>query len=426
MALLTMLPAPGAEASETTVPGRLVSGTPASGPAATAARPSRLPAGLGVHVQVWHAGQDDLARIRALGFGFVRWGIAWDAVERSPGEYDWREPDAFIERVERAGLASIVILATGNLLYSRMLELRQDDAVRYRRVAAPPETEAAQAAFSRFAAAAARRYAGRAVTWEIWNEPDSWIFWPPAPRPEAYARLLRISCAAIREAVPDAAVIGPATASLPNRVPRFFLELVRADALDCLDGLSMHSYRVQGGVQPDPESVAAENTASRGFLDRLWPRARALPMLSTEWGYPSSAVGSEAQAAYLARTYLANLASGVLATVWYEWKDSRDEPQNPEAHFGLVTAQGRYKSAPDDALFPRLLRMRYLRRLETGHRQVQALLFEEEGREHVVAWVRSDESGWRVRAVVGDHPVLLGISPTITAGSRIVVSGHAR
>lgn len=391
-----------------------------------ATRPDRVPSGLGLHVQVWHIGPSDLERIRGLGFGFVRWGIAWDAVEKAPGEFDWSEPDAFIEKVERAGLGSVVILGTGNPLYSPMLELPRDPGARWPRVAAPPETEAERAAFGRFAAAAARRYVGRSVTWEIWNEPDSRIFWPPAPRPESYARLVGAACAAIKAAAPNAAVLAPGTAALPDRVPRFFHELSRTGALDCLDGLSMHSYRIQGGVQPDPESVAPENAVSRAFLDRLSPRARALPMLCTEWGYPTSAVGPETQAAYLARTHLANLASGVAATVWYEWKDSRDEPFNPESHFGLVTAQGAHKSGLDGALFPRLLRMDFVRRLETGHPLVQALLFEEAGVEHVVAWVRSADPERRVRAAIGDATVMLGISPTITRGDRIAVTGHVR
>jgi hypothetical protein len=149
-------------------------------------------------------------------------------------------------------------------------------------------------------------------------------------------------------------------------------------------------------------------------------------MLCTEWGYPTSAVGRETQAGYLARTYLANLASGVAATVWYEWKDSRDETLNPESHFGLVTAHGVQKSGLDGALFPRLLRMSFVRRLETGSPLVQALLLEEAGIEHVVAWVRSADPERRVRAAVGDTTIELGISPTITRGSRITVIRHAR
>ena len=70
-------------------------------------------------------------------------------------------------------------------LYCRWPDLPPQSGVREVRVAAPPETDAAMAALSRFAAAAADRYADYPDAWEIRKEPDSPIFWPPKPRPEA-------------------------------------------------------------------------------------------------------------------------------------------------------------------------------------------------------------------------------------------------
>jgi hypothetical protein len=396
------------------------------GRAETAAEAARLPSGLGVHVQVWQTEFGDLERIRSFGFTFVRWGMSWEAIEKSPGEFDWAVTDAFLENVKRAGLSSIVILGAGNPLYSRWLELPREPGARETRVPAPPESEAAKMAFSRFAAAAARRYADYSITWEIWNEPDSRIFWPPRPRPGAYAELVSTTCRAIKAATPDATVLAPATAALPIRVPEFYRALSKTEAARCLDGLSMHSYRLEGQSQPDPESVQSDNAASRALLDRLSARWRALPMICTEWGYPSSAVGTKTQLAYLARTYLANLASGVTATVWYEWKDSRNEILNPESHFGLLTSQGAFKTEPDDALIVRLLRMRFIRRLQSGGSQIQALLFQDANIDHVVAWVRSDDPSRTAHASIGGTPVILGNSPTIVAGDRIEVSGHAR
>ena len=74
----------------------------------------------------------------------------------------------------------------------------------------------------------------------------------------------------------------------------------------------------------------------------------------------------------------------------------------------------------------RLLRMDFVRRLETGNPLVQAFLFEEAGVEHVVAWVRSADPERKVRAAIGDATVMLGISPTITRGDRITATEHVR
>ena len=63
-----------------------------------------------------------------------------------------------------------------------------------------------------------------------------------------------------------------------------------------------------------------------------------MPIISSEWGY-STAVGavSEArQAQYLARQWLANLASGVNLSIFYDWRDDGDNPRDREHRFGTV------------------------------------------------------------------------------------------
>jgi capsular exopolysaccharide synthesis family protein len=387
-----------------------------------------LPFGLGVHVQAWQMELGELERIKGAGFNFVRWGMGWEAIEKSPGIFDWTTADAIFENLKRVGLSSIVIIGGGNHLYSPWLELPRLPGVRETRVPGPPESDAARMAWQRFAAAVAKRYADDPVTWEIWNEPDLSIFWPPQPDPDAEVQLVSTTCGAIKAVVPGATVVAPSTAALPVRVPKFYTALAHADISGCLDGLSMHSYRIEDGRQPDPESVEPENLASRALLGRISARWRTLPLLCTEWGYPSSAVSPETQSAYLARTYLVNLASGVGATVWYEWKDSRNEVLNPESHFGLETAQGVFKTTPNFELIKRLLHMRFLRRLEAEDPEVQALLFEEGNTDQVVAWVRSSDSGRTVGVSIGGRPVILGSSPTITPGDGIEpgVQTHAR
>ncbi len=381
-----------------------------------------LPFGLGVHVQGWQMELGELERIKSAGFNFVRWGVSWEAIEKSPGVFDWTTADAIFENLRRVGLSSIVVIGTGNYLYTRGLELPRVPGVRETSVPAPPESDGARIAWQRFVAAAAKRYADDSVTWEIWNEPDSSIFWPPQPNPDAYAQLVSATCGAMKAAAPDAKVVAPATAALPTRVPKFYTALADADVSGCLDGLSMHSYRIEYGRQPDPESVERENLASRELLGRISDRWRTLPVLCTEWGYPSSAVGAETQSAYLVRTYLANLASGIGTTIWYEWKDLRNGVLNPESHFGLETAQGVFKTTPNFVLIKRLLHMRFLRRLELEDPEIEALLFDEGKTDQVVAWVRSSDPSRTVGVSIGGRPVLLGGLPTIAPGDGIHAS----
>ncbi|MCL2716416.1 MAG: cellulase family glycosylhydrolase [Alphaproteobacteria bacterium] len=356
---------------------------------------------------------EDLREIRRLGFRFIRWGIAWEAIEKKRGEYDWTEPDEFLAAVRKAGLSSIVIIGGGNALYSEQLELPDDPVVRERKAAAPPASGETLAAFQRFVAAAARRYAGENVTWEFWNEPDSKFFWPPTPDPEAYAQLLSTTCRTIKDAAPAALVIGPATAALPNRVPKFYAAMVRAGAATCLDGLSMHSYRMHEDPQPDPESVEADNRSSRAVLERLAPQWRTIPMLCTEWGYPTSDLSPAAQASYLARAFLANNASGIQATVWYEWKDSRDEEKNPESHFGLKTLAGTFKTTHDADLLRRLTSMRFLREVPSGDPELRIMQFEDGPARVLVAWLRTADSARTRTTRIGGKDVAVTSRPVI-------------
>jgi hypothetical protein len=109
-------------------------------------------------------------------------------------------------------------------------------------------------------------------------EPDSPTFWPPKPHPDVYARLVSEACDAIKTAALQSKVLAPATAALPIRVPSFY---------KALDGLSMHSYRLAWGRQPDPESVEGDNLNSRVLLESLSSRWRGIPIHCTERGYPS-------------------------------------------------------------------------------------------------------------------------------------------
>lgn len=78
-------------------------------------------------------------------------------------------------------------------------------------------------AFGRFAAAAARHYAGRVHRWSIWNEPN-WPSWlaPPSAAAGIYRRLYRAGWRAIRGVDPHAVVLfgelapmGPPEAAIP-------------------------------------------------------------------------------------------------------------------------------------------------------------------------------------------------------------------
>lgn len=331
---------------------------------------------LGVQVQPWRTDEDDLRQIRATGFEFVRWGIAWHAVETAPGAYNWAATDRFFALVTKHGLRSLITLASG-----------AEEAL-------PPQGAAGRAAFATFAAAAARRYGSQQVVWEIWNEPDLARFWPPRPDSRATALLVAETCRAMKKNARSAAVVGPASASLPNAMQEpkadLYAELVRSGAAKCLDGLSMHAYRIQGNTFPDPESALADYQASRSRLTRLRASWRDVPILISEWGYPSNRLPPEVQSAYLLRTYLVNRLAGHSTSVWYEWRDNPVDPASVEAHFGLLRRDGTSK-VPLPAELRIFSRVEVLRRFNLKDPRQFAVLLRDGRQLWLATWLWSSD-----------------------------------
>jgi beta-glucosidase/6-phospho-beta-glucosidase/beta-galactosidase len=128
--------------------------------------------------------REDLALLRDLGVGAVRWGVPWYRVEPLPGEFDWRWTDQVIPYlVEELGITPIIDL----MHYGCPYWLRREFAA-----------EEYPAAVAAYAAAFARRYAGRVRWYTPLNEPlvnalmcGKRGLWPPYLRVDSgYIRIM--------------------------------------------------------------------------------------------------------------------------------------------------------------------------------------------------------------------------------------------
>lgn len=293
--------------------------SPAGLPAAT------VPQGWGVNIHFTDPAPGEMERFAEGGFGFVRMDFGWGGIEKQPGVYDFSPYDRLEESLRRAGARPLFILDYGNDLYQK----------------GSPSTPEARAAFARFAAASAAHFAGRGVIWEIWNEPNIG-FWKPKPNAADYAALAVAAAKAIKAADPKATVIAPGSSTFPWD----FLETAfKVGLLERIDAVSVHPYRGQS-----PETAAADFARLRALIARYAPPAkRNLPMISSEWGYTTYTGGgvSEAvQAAYLGREWLANMASGVDLSIFYDWHEDGDNPKDPEHRFGITHRDPAFSPKP--------------------------------------------------------------------------------
>jgi len=275
-----------------------------------------IPGALGVNIHFTDPRPGELAMLAAAGFRWVRMDFVWQSTENSRGTYDFSAYDRLLRALDEQHLRPLFILDYSNSLYD-------DDHA--------PFTKEGREAFANWAATAVKRYCGRGIVWEIYNEPNTG-FWTPAPNASDYVKLALETCKAIHQAAPDEQVIGPGVwgFDLP-----FIEECLRAGLLNYWSAVSVHPYR-----KTDPETVVHDYVRLRKLIRKYAPGDKPVPIISSEWGYSSASfnVGEEKQASLLARQILINQSQGIPLSVWYDWRDDGRNPTEIEHHFGTVFA----------------------------------------------------------------------------------------
>lgn len=313
--------------------------------------PPVVPACFGVEIH-FQGAPADLDMIASAGFGVVRMDLSWKKVETTRGVYDFISTgyDSLTEACRQRNIRILYILDYGNPLYESQRSVR---------------TDSGRAAFAAFAEAAVKRYAGQAVIWEIWNEPNGAAFWQPEASAEEYCRLVKETVPRMRKADSAALIIAPAVSGIPLR---WLEECFSRNLLYWVDGVSVHPYRKQA-----PETVVGDYGSLRELIRRYSPGGREIPIISGEWGYSlinwdDTPLTPVEQAQYLARMFLVNLSQHIPASIWYDWKDDGVNPENREHHFGTVgndlTPKLAYPVA--GALMHTLNGFTFERRLATG------------------------------------------------------------
>jgi len=355
--------------------------------------PQTLDRGPGVNIHFTDPRPGEIKMIADAGFRWVRMDFVWEATEKTRGRYDFSAYDRLLDSLEPFGIGALLILDYGNQLYDN---------------GAPPRTENTRRAFADWAAAAARHFAGRRVTWEIYNEPNNKMFWRPQPDVNEYVALALAVGRAFRAAAPNEKLIGPATG-----IDFPFLEACfKAGLLDYWTAVSVHPYR-----QTDPEEAANDYCRLRKMIERyrtptgrgserVSPKTLAssnteTPIISSEWGYSSvwRGMSDEKQGALLAREMLTNLANDIPISIWYDWRDDGADANEPEHHFGLVRnayhadrdqvfeAKPAYLAAKALAVF--LDGYAYQRRLPVGSDSDYVLVFSKGDELRFAAWTTS-------------------------------------
>lgn len=336
----------------------------------------RIPLQFGVNIHFVEPREKEIDMIAEAGFRFIRMDFVWGRVERNKGEYDFSGYERLVESLAQRRIRALFILDYGNRHYDE---------------GQSPRTEEGRKAFAKFAATAAKRFAGKGILWEIWNEPNLDQFWKPQASPEDYYALALAVCEAMREANPECTIVAPATSGIPfDFLEKFF----QTGVLRWLDGVTVHPYRGK-----EPETATSEYIKLRELIDRYAPaEKKGLPILSGEWGYSTlhfrqDPKRAEKQGEYLARQFLVNLMNEVRLSIWYDWHDDGPDPNEYEHNFGTVTRTYELKPAylAAKTLLRTLSGMTHRERIPLESAGDYALLFSDGEMWAIAAWTTGDE-----------------------------------
>ena len=107
-----------------------------------------------------------------------RSSLLWHLVEPTQGTRDWSRVDAVVDEVSAAGM-QLVFTAYGSPSWANGVPESTSDSWGYVPTGAAFNTWKDR--YVDFVREAARRYRGRNIKWEIWNEENEHYFWKPAP-----------------------------------------------------------------------------------------------------------------------------------------------------------------------------------------------------------------------------------------------------
>jgi GH35 family endo-1,4-beta-xylanase len=289
----------------------------------------------------------DVAYMKSGHIGSIRWPISWAEVQPTErGGYDWSGIDSTVEVAARHGLTVLpFIYGTPSWLARKPTTL-------------PIDSARARHAWTSFLEAAVRRYGPGGEfwaehdpataeinyaapipspmpirNWQVWNEANFFYFAYPVS-PSRYARLLRLSHAAIRSADPSAKVILSGLFGNPDEsgkrgmdAVKFLAALYRVRGIKAdFDGVALHPYAFHVDVLEElteevREVVLENHDAGSGLYitEMGWGSQNDPNVVAFEQGVKGQA--RELRGAY--RYLIGNRHRLDLEGIyWYSWKDN--------------------------------------------------------------------------------------------------------
>lgn len=323
--------------------------------------------------------------LKASGAQVVRLPITWHLFEaRGPRLTDawfWDALDKNINAIEASGAQVIIQMAQTPCWASSAPDKHCQDA-NYTAYLKYPPTNPAH--YGKALARLAARYKGRILAYEIWNEPNLTVNWPPY-QPRAvlndaynsfidlttaaqYTALVKASYSRLKAADPNAFVLA---GSIAGGDAAYVTALYQSGIKGYFDALSMHPYTDvapnTGNMSYGPSECPATVIEPKIWCFKLGVERIKQAMLKagdarkiwfTEFGFDSNTYwngsGLVGQATHLAQAIkLIKSWDYVPVAAWYALVDNDSTLNQRESQFGLFTSNLAWK--PSGKKFQTLL-----------------------------------------------------------------------
>ena len=246
-------------------------------------------------------------------------GTTWNAIEKAPGQYDWRALDAAVAQAE-ANNQSVLLVLGGTPQWAAVDEAPGAE------FAGPgssmPMRDAAD--FERYVGVVVDRYGGRIAAYQVWNEANIEQFWRGTP--ELMADLTARAYDAIKRRNPQATVVAASTGSRWIKgFERFYPEYLKALAGYGwpFDAYGVHLYPMASGTPRDRAYLLGMFRNTLHVVDAppkpIWETEINYGVTNPGLGDAARTIPTEQIPGYVARTYLDSLRFGVDRSYWYAW-----------------------------------------------------------------------------------------------------------
>lgn len=277
-------------------------------------------------------------------FGSLRiWdaGASWLHISPSPGVYDWKVLDSWLDHVREHNLdalysfAGIPTWASGDKNDEACKKWNTPGSCHMPNDLKEDGTGSDQT-FKDFVTAIAQHAHGRIKYWDIWNEPQNVYYWHG--NMTQMVRVAQDVRTVVKSIDPEAVIVSPGTGWVDPHPERnspiwnpvtFTDQFLAAGGGKYIDVLAVHGYL--DGVCPtgmwDLDQVAIRTEALRKMMKKHG--IGDMPLWSTEgsWGPVTQkkmtcTSDPDMQVAYVGQYHIAMWAAGFQRVYWYCWNDS--------------------------------------------------------------------------------------------------------